>query len=61
MYDMNVERVGLTRHHDQRFINFDVNVHREKYDKAAVSWNYPSYHQQPDKWQVTMQEFLYMI
>jgi len=42
---------------DEEF-RFDVTVHRETFDAAAVSWNYPSYHPQPDKWQVRMHVFL---
>jgi len=54
---VNVERVLFASRQHQEFTYFDVSVHREKYHKAAVSWNYPSYHQQPDKWQVTIHKF----
>jgi len=52
-------RFRAASRYDDEFTKFDVTVHRDKYDKAAVSWNYPSYYRQPDKWQVTMHKFLY--
>jgi len=55
---VNVEHVRFASRSDQEFTSFDVNVHREKYDKAAISWNYLSYHQQPDKWQVSRNDCL---
>ena len=57
---MNAERVRFAgRCELDSVIKFDIDVHRETYSKAAVSWNYSATsRQQPDKWQVTVRKIL---
>lgn len=51
-YGCTAEYARFLGRYERNSSKFDVNIHSEKYHKADVLWNYSSFLQQSDKWQV---------